>query len=804
MRRLLIPLLLAVIGYGALALLFPRFAPAARWGQTLDRAEAIARAAEIAARLGIETSGWQTVVVTRRNRENERYLNTCPQSAATALLSPLYTEVSFVEPGRQRSVTLSLATDGRLDSLTRREPETENKTEDAALPESRIAAALQELSGNESARFSPLASGASEKGARTYTQQYLTSDADPVKFIASATTQNGVIKELTLKAEMSQAFRQQLSGGRVAARATLTLTMVLLLALAAPGALIFFFFGIARKQIEWRSALVFFAVVWLLIIIANALGGTLEDLRRDFLAGGSQGSLASLVFPALLFALITTPLALLALIVWSGGLPLALRKQARQSALLLNLLKGRALTRPAGLHLAVGLLLGGVLAALPFLIAANGIFGRLRVDDDNIHRNLAASAPAIAALASPAALNSSTTFFLFILFAFIVPLLDAYVRRPVAVRVLSGLVGLALLGAGSDFRPPNAAASALTGLLLMIVSEQIYRRFDLFTLLVAGMTSEITIRAAALLAQPGGSLRASGMIALLALGALLLLALIIARKGRAYSLEEEAARLQARTQIEDKAERERLKAEFSVAQRAQQQMLPASTPALPGFSIAALCRPSREVGGDLYDFIPMSEGRLGIVVADVSGKGVPASLYMTLTRGLMLSVAEDRSDPGEILREVNRHLYEVCRHKTFVTLFFGVLDPQQRTMTYARAGHNPPVWRQATQQAITMLKPPGPGLGLTAGKSFDRVLKVEQISLAPHDTLFLYSDGITEAMNEHQEEYGEERLKMIAARADGLDAESALSTVLGDVSAFLAGTPPQDDQTLVVVRVSGN
>jgi sigma-B regulation protein RsbU (phosphoserine phosphatase) len=252
--------------------------------------------------------------------------------------------------------------------------------------------------------------------------------------------------------------------------------------------------------------------------------------------------------------------------------------------------------------------------------------------------------------------------------------------------------------------------------------------------------------------------------------------------------------------LETRDERERLKAEFSVAQRAQQQMLPDAPPQIPGLEISAICLPSKEVGGDLYDFLPLSDGRLGVVVADVSGKGVPASLYMTLTKGLLASVSETVNDPGEILREVNRHLYEVCRRKMFVTLFLGVIDPVTKRLIYARAGHNPTIFRRPMEQT-RMLGAGGIGLGLNRGKIFDQSLKVETVQLAANDKLYFYSDGITEAMNHHNEEYGEERLMDLAERLDNVGAIEARDAVLGDVKDFLGSNQPQDDQTLVVVRV---
>jgi serine phosphatase RsbU (regulator of sigma subunit) len=175
---------------------------------------------------------------------------------------------------------------------------------------------------------------------------------------------------------------------------------------------------------------------------------------------------------------------------------------------------------------------------------------------------------------------------------------------------------------------------------------------------------------------------------------------------------------------------------------------------------------------------------------------------MTLTKGLLASIAEVTSDPGQILREVNRHLYVACGKKMFVTLLLGVLDPVSRTFSYARAGHNPPVWRQPASQLTSLLHARGLGLGLNSGDVFDRTLLVETIQLRSEDKILLYSDGITEAMNDQRLEYGEERLMEAAERADRLDARATRDAILDDVTAFLGKTLPQDDQTLVVVQVN--
>jgi phosphoserine phosphatase RsbU/P len=134
-------------------------------------------------------------------------------------------------------------------------------------------------------------------------------------------------------------------------------------------------------------------------------------------------------------------------------------------------------------------------------------------------------------------------------------------------------------------------------------------------------------------------------------------------------------------------------------------------------------------------------------------------------------------------------------------LLLGVVDPESRTFSYARAGHNHPVWRRGLDGETRLLGARGIGLGLNSGELFDRTLELEKITLGAGDLLILYSDGISEAMNESREEYGEMRLQAVASRADGMSASKVKDLILGDVRSFLGRTPPQDDQTLVVVKV---
>ena len=224
-------------------------------------------------------------------------------------------------------------------------------------------------------------------------------------------------------------------------------------------------------------------------------------------------------------------------------------------------------------------------------------------------------------------------------------------------------------------------------------------------------------------------------------------------------------------------------------------------PSLSGYSLSAACEPAREVGGDLYDFIRLRDGRWGIGVADVSGKGVPAALYMTLTKGLLCAAAQDSADPGLILGSVNRHLRTVTKKKMFVTMALGVLDPAAGTMEYARAGHNPVVWRRAGAGETRLLSGAGIGLGIAGPALFAKTLKTETLELAPGDALVFYSDGLTEAMNELLEQFGEDRLMAAVESTDGMHAEATRDSILREVKQFLNGGNPQDDLTIAVLRV---
>ena len=245
-------------------------------------------------------------------------------------------------------------------------------------------------------------------------------------------------------------------------------------------------------------------------------------------------------------------------------------------------------------------------------------------------------------------------------------------------------------------------------------------------------------------------------------------------------------------------ESERLTHELQIARQVQQQLLPTASPQVPGFFIAGACYPATEVGGDYYDFVPLSDGKLGIVIGDVSGKGAPAAIYMTLTKGVLQSNAIDGDSPKVVLTKVNRLLYEAMERGTFVSMFYAVLDWRNRTLTCARAGHNPAL--HLNGEHVTWLEPGGLALGLENNSVFVDRLQEISLELPPGSVVVFYTDGLTEAMNHGKEEFGEARL-LAEARAQLQNSSAQMIDHLSvAVRTFAAGAPQHDDMTMIAIK----
>jgi sigma-B regulation protein RsbU (phosphoserine phosphatase) len=242
-------------------------------------------------------------------------------------------------------------------------------------------------------------------------------------------------------------------------------------------------------------------------------------------------------------------------------------------------------------------------------------------------------------------------------------------------------------------------------------------------------------------------------------------------------------------------------AEMVVAADIQKSFLPKIIPSLEGFDIAATTIPAREVGGDFYDFTEQ-DGNLQFVIADVSGKGVPAALFMALSRIIVRACAAPQRDVAQRLKCANKMIVDDSGSATsgmFVTLFFAMLNQMNRNLVYANAGHNPPLLFRAASGSIAAMDVTGVALGMMADMEYEQ----RELVLESGDVLLLYTDGIVEAMNGKEEFFGENRLRSTLASATELSAQGILDRVLCDLGQFTKGAEQSDDITAIVIKVEG-
>jgi sigma-B regulation protein RsbU (phosphoserine phosphatase) len=241
--------------------------------------------------------------------------------------------------------------------------------------------------------------------------------------------------------------------------------------------------------------------------------------------------------------------------------------------------------------------------------------------------------------------------------------------------------------------------------------------------------------------------------------------------------------------------------ELEIARQIQQRLFPHENPNLPGFDIAGCCIPAQEVGGDYYDFISDEKGKLGIVIGDVSGKGLPASIYMTLTKGIFQSHSNERIHPKDLLSSINRFMYQSLEKNVFITLYFAVLNPNTKEFTVARAGHLPALHYEQAKNSLTLIEPKGIGVGLEKGEVFDKNIDSLKLVLKPRDWVIFYTDGFSEAMNNNRQEYGDKRIHEFIKNHLNLSASALIEALIANVNEFTAGAPMTDDMTIIAIKI---
>ncbi|MFN2542721.1 MAG: PP2C family protein-serine/threonine phosphatase [Chthoniobacterales bacterium] len=248
-------------------------------------------------------------------------------------------------------------------------------------------------------------------------------------------------------------------------------------------------------------------------------------------------------------------------------------------------------------------------------------------------------------------------------------------------------------------------------------------------------------------------------------------------------------------------EKKRLDHDLEIARDIQRILLPSEAPAVNGFEISGINIPARQVSGDYFDYIKVDDERLGIAIADVSGKGVPASLIMAICRSVLRSQAANNPSPADVLQKVNRQLYPDIKEDMFISMAYLVLDHAcNGTVTLSRAGHDAPLLYKRASETVTPMKPPGMVLGIDSGSVFDRLTSEVAVPLERDDCLVLYTDGVTEAINPDGDEFGLERM-MESVRASATSGAAAVvNRLIDDLRRFVGAHPQNDDITLITIR----
>jgi sigma-B regulation protein RsbU (phosphoserine phosphatase) len=257
-----------------------------------------------------------------------------------------------------------------------------------------------------------------------------------------------------------------------------------------------------------------------------------------------------------------------------------------------------------------------------------------------------------------------------------------------------------------------------------------------------------------------------------------------------------SSRLARRTEAEVK--RRALKRELAIGHKMQLSLLPQSTPQIPGWQFATYYQTAWQVGGDFYDFITLEDNaaEICLVIADVSGKGVPAALYMAVARTLIRAESNKGESPAQVLEQVNEHILGDTRSPLFLSALYAILNVETGLLRYASAGHSAPLCRRQRSGAVEELPASGYLLGAFADASFSE----EETVLNEGDALVLYTDGVTEARNVEGRFFGEERLKSAVAAAGDCSAEELVQSIVSAVNSFSGTMQQTDDQTILVAK----
>jgi sigma-B regulation protein RsbU (phosphoserine phosphatase) len=380
---------------------------------------------------------------------------------------------------------------------------------------------------------------------------------------------------------------------------------------------------------------------------------------------------------------------------------------------------------------------------------------------------------------------------------FSISLLRRKFKSPsVAIIISAVLYGFFLIFFADAFSFRPGYATLAPAITIGLIQGLVFWRYGLLAAMISNAVFSSMNSIGPLLGAEASFLFGNGIAGVVTLLGLLVVGWIGYWRGEEfeYNADDEPAH------IRRIKERVRLQKELEIARRVQLGLLPKTQPSIAGFDIAGACQPALEVGGDYFDYVDLHDGNLGIAVGDVSGKGVPAAIYMTLTKGILQSHAEEEHSPKQVLSKVNHLMYRTIERSWYVSMFYAVLDSRKKVLRFARAGHNPAIVFSSGKSESRLLKPSGIGLGLEVGPIFVKTLVEGELQLSHGDTLVFYTDGFTEAMNNRLEEFGEERFLDLLHRHSNGSAANLVQHAFDEVRDFAGDHPQHDDMTIVVLK----
>jgi len=489
-------------------------------------------------------------------------------------------------------------------------------------------------------------------------------------------------------------------------------------------------------------------------------------------------------------------IALLVFAAWSVGESYARSLWPKKLKGIDAFIKGHLYALDTGTSMMRGFVLGGILA-LSYLIVGiviNQPNAKIYLSPASMYEPFSAIVPAASIILD--AVTSASLAAIVITFLIVNISYQRWKKKWVSIFLAGAVTTLGFIIAATPPSFNSFGINMLAGFIFGCGIAYIYFLFDLLTIISLHFHAAVISKAYALYASHNSFYELNFLILVAALLVTPILYIMSKVKNEEFELEN----FGMPSHIKRISERERLKKEMEIAAKVQLSLLPKEEPKIPGYEISSISIPAIEAGGDYFDFVKLSGNKLGIAIGDVSGKGVGAAIYMTLTKGILQAHAEEDTSPKNVLAKVNRLLYKTIEKNSFVSMFYAILDVNNNKIIYSRAGHNPGILCSQVDGGTKLLFSKGMALGLEEGAIFTSTLDEEEIEITTGDVFILYTDGFTEAMNEKHELYGEEKLISLIKNNRDLSTRDLLELVLKDVNIFVDNYPQHDDMTILIVK----